>query len=611
MADFAISTIIKAVDQFTGPARAIVNRAGSAIGGMLTRVRGLASRAGGSLKNMLNPMTVLAGAGAVGAPLAMVRSYALATDEAAKFARQVGLNINALRQLEFAFDRSGIAPEEFKDGIKELTLRMGQLKAGEGSLLGFVDKVSPAFAEQLKGARDNEEALYLLIKAFRELEDPAARAALADAAFGGAGAKMARIADNSAEQLAELRKQHEQLAGVLDEEAGPQAEAFIDSMTNVKAALGGVKMQLAAGLLPTLTPLLERLSRWVAGNRQLIAQKVEAFIRGIGHALDRIDWDLVLDFVRSFWERLGDVRDVLSQVAQWIDSTFGEGTTRSLLKFGGAAAAIGVGVSYVVGPFGRVLDIGWGLVKMLAPLTASILRAGVAFLMTPAGWITAALMAVGAAVGYVILKWRELTGEANTFTKMSPGLVKRLREDTAFKRRTVEQAMAGNRASQQMLQQAFADEFDAGLWEDVNTQLAQRRRSKMLEEHGLTGGAGGVQDPTAMIAKLQAQMERPSGDAAIELPPAESARGPSLLGQVNELVQRANAQVVPEFQAPPPAASPSMQLPAPQSVEVGGELRVRFEGAPPGMRVEQVRTANPSVPVVANVGRRSMAYGGP
>ena len=30
---------------------------------------------------------------------------------------------------------------------------------------------------------------------------------------------------------------------------------------------------------------------------------------------------------------------------------------------------------------------------------------------------------------------------------------------------------------------------------------------------------------------------------------------------------------------------------------VGGEVRIRFEGAPPGMRVDRVRTDNPEIPI--------------
>ena len=46
--------------------------------------------------------------------------------------------------------------------------------------------------------------------------------------------------------------------------------------------------------------------------------------------------------------------------------------------------------------------------------------------------------------------------------------------------------------------------------------------------------------------------------------------------------------------APPPAQAPGI---AGAAIRVGGEIRVRFEAAPPGMRIDSVRTDNPDVPI--------------
>ena len=36
--------------------------------------------------------------------------------------------------------------------------------------------------------------------------------------------------------------------------------------------------------------------------------------------------------------------------------------------------------------------------------------------------------------------------------------------------------------------------------------------------------------------------------------------------------------------------------------QVGGEVRIRFEGAPPGTRIDRVRTDNPDVPIDVEAG---------
>ena len=45
------------------------------------------------------------------------------------------------------------------------------------------------------------------------------------------------------------------------------------------------------------------------------------------------------------------------------------------------------------------------------------------------------------------------------------------------------------------------------------------------------------------------------------------------------------------------------RLPPPESLlaagrtQVGGEIRIRIEGAPPGTRIDRVRTDNPEIPI--------------
>jgi hypothetical protein len=71
--------------------------------------------------------------------------------------------------------------------------------------------------------------------------------------------------------------------------------------------------------------------------------------------------------------------------------------------------------------------------------------------------------------------------------------------------------------------------------------------------------------------------------------------------------------VVPSSELPIPAMPIMADLqslaPEPAPVQVGGEVKIRFDNAPAGMVVETVKADNPRVPLRANVGRSKMATG--
>lgn len=77
---------------------------------------------------------------------------------------------------------------------------------------------------------------------------------------------MTRVAEAGADGLAQLRQDARDLGIVVSTEAGNSAEAFVDTMTRFQASIDGVRKSIGASLLPTLQPLLDRLTAWIMGE---------------------------------------------------------------------------------------------------------------------------------------------------------------------------------------------------------------------------------------------------------------------------------------------------------------------------------------------------------
>jgi len=387
---FEIAAIFKAVDRVTGPVRAItrsvqtmtapMRRVGRAVSSIADvsgfrnvtgAVHGLGRSVGGlsrHLSSVAGPLGMIGGAATIAGITKLTTGYATAGDRIAKFSRQVGLSAEAYQELKYAADRSGVSASDFDTAMDGLSRRLGEAKAGTGSLVSFLNKTSPALLQQVQGAESSEEAFELLTKAMSKVEDPSKRAAMAAAAFGRSGGAMVNLMAGGNAEIGKLRAEAKRLGMVIGTDAAGQAEAFVDSMTNFKAAANGLGNVLGGQLLPQIQPLLDGLTKWITANRELIASNITAVVQQFSEFLRSVDWGGV-------WE---SVKNVTSGIAAFVDRIGGVGN-----------AAIGI-IAVMNGPLiGSFLKVGTEFLKL-----------GKVFLASPIG---AAIALIGGAV-YVIYK---------------------------------------------------------------------------------------------------------------------------------------------------------------------------------------------------------------
>ncbi len=240
-------------------------------------------RISGSVKRY----SAIAGGAMAAAGLAVAKGtveLAKTGDTIAKTARKIGVSAEDLQELRFAADRSGVSSANLDKALEKLNKNVGDLRAGTGALTTYLNKSNPALADQLKNAESNSEAFTLLSDEISKIKNPMDRAALAQAAFGRAGQDLIVMAENGAKGIESLRDEAKKYGNIMSNEAAKNSEAFVDSMTNMKAAIGGLKTRALVPLIQTLTPLIQRMADWVAANKGLIDQKINDFIGKIAKA---------------------------------------------------------------------------------------------------------------------------------------------------------------------------------------------------------------------------------------------------------------------------------------------------------------------------------------
>lgn len=197
-------------------------------------------------------------------------------DSLGKVSTQLGVNADWLEEQRHAAGLASVQAEQFDQALR--TLQRNQGLAAEGGKeqansfkqLGFemsgaelaalgIDQVLPMLADGLKGLKTDSE-----------------RTTVAQKLLGDSGARLLPMFAQGAAGIEAARKELALLGGGFTEEAVKQMEALGDAGTRLDAGLLSVKVQIAKGIVPTISVWMEkiafglgRLSRFTDQVREL------------------------------------------------------------------------------------------------------------------------------------------------------------------------------------------------------------------------------------------------------------------------------------------------------------------------------------------------------
>ncbi len=444
--EYPLSLIIKAVDRATAPLRAINERMKhltAPVRKLNNSFKALADEAGiprlmksftgaGKAIASVGRETVALGlkmsamaAGAGYAVYRIMRGAVDAGDKLAEMAQRVGLSVDAYAQLQFAAAQADVEQEQFAAAMDQFNKRLGEAKAGGGPLLEFLNKVGPALARQVKGAKGTEEALGLMTSAFEKVTDPSKRAALAAAVFGKSGLQMGQFLGQGSKAIGEQRRRYFELAGSQEKFAKDAGDAD-NAIRETEIAFLGLRNAAAGELFPALTELAHALANVLAGNRGALlgwaretGAAISAWVKSGG--IDRLvtsmkEWR---DTIGNVVDRLGGLKGVLMIVGAYmaLDAVVAVATlAKSLVVLGyqiGAVAfrlgAVALATSGWVKYLWMMRGYIWtALIGHLGQAATAVWGFTAALLANPITWIAVGVLALSAAIYALYKNWKSL-----------------------------------------------------------------------------------------------------------------------------------------------------------------------------------------------------------
>ncbi|MBK8159126.1 MAG: phage tail tape measure protein [Rhodospirillaceae bacterium] len=397
--DIPVNAIVQVVDRVTAPIQKIqdrikkitkpvedVNKAMGRLGkvGDLTRLTGGFQgviRSVGNLRShvvgLLGPLAAI-GAGASIAGLAnIVKSYADYGGQIDDMSQRIGVNVQAIQEWMYAAKLAGVEEGELEQSIKKFNKTIADASSAQSkSGAALFRKLGISVKDANGRLKTAEQLLPEVADGIARIQDPAVRTAALMEFFGRSGANLGPLFKDGAAGIAAASKEAKELGKVLTDEQIAAAAEFGDELDRLSTAATGLGHGIAAALMPTLLPLIQKLTAWIKANREVIASKISAFIDRFAGALAKVNW-----------------------------TAFGQGIEKVLGFIGRFVDLIGGWENAIIGV---IAVMNGGLIAALAGVVSSFAKLGVVLLTNPLGLIITAAAAAGVAAYMLITHWDEV-----------------------------------------------------------------------------------------------------------------------------------------------------------------------------------------------------------
>lgn len=220
--------------------------------------------------------------GATTALVSNAKETAAYADNIDKMSQKMGFSTDAFQEWDFIMQHSGSSIEAVKSSMLKLdkalesdTEAWGKLGLSQEALLSM----SP------------EEKFEATVAALQGVTDENEKAALAQEIFGKSYQEMMPLLNSSTEDIQAMKDQVHDLGGVMSEDAVKAGAQFQDSLQNLQTALTGAKNNLMGEFLPSLSTVMDGLSKLFSGDEsgiQLIKQGIEDFAKSLNEKLPKV-----------------------------------------------------------------------------------------------------------------------------------------------------------------------------------------------------------------------------------------------------------------------------------------------------------------------------------
>lgn len=267
--------IVPSAEGISGSISNVLNpeaeKAGASAGSKLSGAFGTAAKVGAASVAVIGTAIVASGKALVSA----AGDVAVYGDNIDKMSQKLGISAEAYQEWDFIAQHSGTSMESLKTSFKTLATQ-AQSGSAEFEKLGIsLEDASSMSTEDLFSA---------VISGLQGMEEGTERTAIASKLLGKGAVELGALLNTSAADTEAMRNQVHELGGVLSNEAVKAAAAYQDSLQNMQVSMDGLKNNMMATFLPSITSMMDGIAQIVSGDDSglaLVSQGITDFIDNI------------------------------------------------------------------------------------------------------------------------------------------------------------------------------------------------------------------------------------------------------------------------------------------------------------------------------------------
>lgn len=318
----------------------------------------------------------MAAAGAIGWKIAT--SYAETTGKLHDLSVATRVSAEQLQGWAYGAKQNGVEADQFFSSIQTASKNVGLAAAGMGKAKAVLQGLGIQLRDTTGKVRTMDSLLPEIADKIAHLKSPAMQAAAASRIFGDAGQDLLPFLKEGSAGIAAMTARARQLGIVISNDAVNAGDTFGDTLDDLRASITGLRNSAIGPMLPALTTLAKKLTDIAVKYGPQISAWAERFAAKLPDRMDNI--------ISALGTLMTLLTPLISLVGFLIDHSW-------LLE--AAMFAVAAVVSF------KVVSAIWALVGVVKAL-------GIAFMMTPLGWIIAGLAAVGFVAYEVIKHWDDL-----------------------------------------------------------------------------------------------------------------------------------------------------------------------------------------------------------
>lgn len=279
------------------------------VGKAMVSVGRAAGDAAGKVSSIVAPMAAVIGVGSIAGLFALATGWGELGFEVSKTAGTLGVATSDLMSMRGAARLAGVSSEQLTGSLKSVGDTMEDALFGRNqSALMLLNKIGVSIHKTADGSIDaargfKDIATYIAGIKSAQVQSLVARQFGIEAALP--------LLRKGAQGIEEYQRQVAEFGGSRTQAGIAAAEGFGLKMIYLNMATDGLKTSIGDRLIPVLQPFIERLTAWIAANRDLIATRVTEFVEAFATWLSRINFTEVLNGMTSFIGRIVDVVDSL------------------------------------------------------------------------------------------------------------------------------------------------------------------------------------------------------------------------------------------------------------------------------------------------------------